>query len=48
MGCRQVVRLLVLVQAFRGSNPCTPVSLFNIQGINVVHWAPSFIMAVPN
>jgi phosphoglycolate phosphatase-like HAD superfamily hydrolase len=26
MGCRQVVRHLVLVQAFRGSNPCTPVN----------------------
>jgi hypothetical protein len=25
MGCRQVVRHLVLVQTFRGSNPCTPV-----------------------
>ncbi len=27
MGCRQVVRHLVLVQTFRGSNPCTPVKI---------------------
>jgi hypothetical protein len=27
MGCRQVVRHLVLVQTFRGSNPCTPVRI---------------------
>jgi hypothetical protein len=27
LGCRQAVRHLVLVQTFRGSNPCTPVNL---------------------
>lgn len=28
-GRRQVVRHLVLVQTFRGSNPCAPVSSFH-------------------